>query len=163
VNETIDLRTPEENARLRHFLRSALNQIVGYADVVWRYAKEQGARAEAACMEQAAAAGREGIEIMQVLLPVNSHLAESALPMLRTNLRTRVERIAKAVEAFESVAGDACADEVGKIRLALADLTEFVREPVRPSPTFELPESGDDGQRLPGGRDRRHRPRPDRT
>ena len=148
MSGTVDLRRPEEIARLRHFLRSALNNIVGYADVVRRQAEEQGVRSAAVIMGQAAAAGREGIEIVQHLLPVKSHVSESALPMLRSNLATRVERIVTAVASFEAKTRGACAAEVGKIRLALEDLAEFQSGAgrTRPAPAtglgpgvFEMP------------------------
>jgi len=142
VSETVDLRKPEEIARLRHFLRSALNNIVGYADVVRRQAEEQGARSAALIMEEAAAAGREGIEILQHLLPVKSHVSESALPMLRSNLAPRVERIVSALASFEVKTRGACAAEVGKMRLALEDLAEFQHGDERtcPAPAGSVPQ-----------------------
>jgi CheY-like chemotaxis protein len=136
VSETVDLRTPEEMARLRHSLRTALNNLIGYADMVRRQAEEQGARAESGLMTQIAAAGREGMEIVLHLLPVKSHVSESALPMLRANLGTRVERIRTALARFESGSRGSCAAETGKMRDSLRDLAEFVEgvDRARPAP-----------------------------
>ncbi|PWT85971.1 MAG: hypothetical protein C5B56_13160 [Proteobacteria bacterium] len=134
MNETVDLHGPEEIARLRHYLRTALNQVVGYADIVRRLAEEQGARAEAAFMDQAAAAGREAIEVVQHLLPAKSHVSESALPMLRTNVATRAGRIGQAIASFESISRGSCAAEMGKMRAGLRDLEEFARGPAAAPP-----------------------------
>src|SRR5262249_41673312 len=130
--------------------RSALNTIVGYADVVRRRAEEQGARDSAGLMEQVASAGREGIEILQHLLPVKSHVSDSAVPMLRTNLAPRVTRIESAVAAFEAKTGGACAVEIGKMRTALQDLAKFERATQRPAPNqapnlFEMPSAAPTG------------------
>jgi hypothetical protein len=126
VSETVDLRTPEEASWLRHFLRMALNTIVGYADVVRRQAKVQGARAEADIMREAAAAGREAIQIVNHLLPIKSHIPDSAIPMLRRHLLPHLERIGKALASFQAASRGACPNETGKMRLALQDLAEFV-------------------------------------
>jgi CheY-like chemotaxis protein len=134
VSDTVDLRKPEEIARLRHFLLTALNSIIGYADVVRRRAREQGARDAAELMREAAATGRESVEILRHLLPVNSHISEAALPMLRSSLTPLMERLEKAVASFEESTADACAAEVNKMRTALQDLAEFVRGAGRTPP-----------------------------
>jgi signal transduction histidine kinase len=138
VNETVDLRTPDEIARLRHFLLTALNNIIGFAEVVRRQAEEQGARSAASLMKQIAAAGREGVEVVQRVLPAKSHVSESALPMLRSNLGTRLKGIETGLTSFRAKSKGACAAEVGKMRLALEDLMHFergtVRNEVHPAP-----------------------------
>jgi signal transduction histidine kinase len=159
VSGTVDLRRPEEIARLRHSLRTALNSLIGFSDVVRRQAEEQGSRAEAGLMAQVARAGREAMEIVLHLLPVKSHVSDSALPMLRTNLATRVERMKTALAAFETKTRGACAAETRKMRLALQDLAEFTSgvDPVPPAPEpaphsniFEMPPA-ESGRPLPQG------------
>jgi signal transduction histidine kinase len=154
VSEPLDLHNPDEIGRLRHYLRTALNTIVGYADVVRRQAKEQGARTEASLMEQAAAAGREGIAIMERVLPVKSYVSHADFALLCSNLRPRVERIGKAVTEFQARAGSACAAEMGKMRAALRDLSEFMRafenpQPQNGSPDTVVEAAGADAEGLP--------------
>jgi signal transduction histidine kinase len=150
VNETVDLQRPEEIARLRHYLRTALNQVVGYAELVRHLAEEQGARAEAGFMEQAAAAGREAIEIVRHLLPVKSHVSESALPLLRANLATRAGRIGQAIASFEAGSRGSCAAEMSKMRSGLRDLEEFAHAHSAPA-AFEMPASQEPAPQLSSG------------
>ena len=58
MNPTIDLHKPEEIARLRDFLLTAWNSVIGQAGEIRRQAKDQGNRTAMEWMEEVIAKGR---------------------------------------------------------------------------------------------------------
>lgn len=127
MSESLDLMTPEAVVRLRHFLRTPLNQVIGYAEIVYRQARDQTASQEAALMEQILAAARKIADMVQEALPVSSHVGNGSIPRLRVAMQGYVDRITYATDRLEELTKGACADEIGKIRMAARDLFDFAR------------------------------------
>ena len=125
MSEAVDLMNPEAVARLRHALRTPLNHLIGYAEMVRDEAKDQGARAEKALMDQVLSIARQIVDRVQQALPTKSHIAEDALPELRTVMRPALERVDQILTEFDEMTGRACAKEVGKMRNATRDLLNF--------------------------------------
>src|SRR5262245_36790564 len=107
---------PEALARLRHSLRTPLNQLIGYAELVRHEARVQGARAESDLMDQALEAARQVVDQVQAWLPVKAHVAGDVLPPLRAAVASRLPEIEKALASFEESSGGACAKEMRKMR-----------------------------------------------
>jgi PAS domain S-box-containing protein len=131
VSDTLDLMNPEAIARLRHGLRTPLNQLIGYAEMVRNQAREQSAAAEASLMEQVLAAARQMVEQVQETLPVKAHIAEDAVPAVRAALGPWLQGVEKTLSAFEELAGGACAKEVRRMRGALTELRGLARGPAQ--------------------------------
>lgn len=127
MSETLDLMNPEAIARLRHSLRTPLNHLIGYAEMVRDEAKDQGARAEKALMDQALSIARQIVDRVQQALPAKSHISEEALPELRNIMRPALERIEQILTEFDDMTGRACAKEVTKMRSAARELYNFAR------------------------------------
>ena len=83
MSDTLDLMNPEAIARLRHGLRTPLNHLIGYAEMVRDEAREQTARSETGLMDRVLAAARQMVAQLQEALPVKAHIAEDAIPTLR--------------------------------------------------------------------------------
>ncbi len=141
MSDSIDLRTPEAAAHLRHLLRTALNHILGYADLVYRRARSQGARAETELLQQVISAARQIGAMIDEALPPSSHVAAGSVPRLQAAMQSQVDRITYSIAQFEERAGNACEDEIGKIRAATGELFRFSRGGVeeRPSEAYPMP------------------------
>jgi PAS domain S-box-containing protein len=124
---------PEAIARLRHGLRTPLNHVMGYAEMVRELAREQGDRNAAALMDEILEDARRMIALLQDTLPVKAHIAEDAVPTLRAGLRPWIEDIEHTLHEFEETTGGVCADEVRRMRGATRELLEFAAgaEPAR--------------------------------
>jgi signal transduction histidine kinase len=127
MSNPLDLLSPDAIARLRHSLRTPLNHIVGYAEVVYRQAKDQGASAEMKLMEEVAASARKIGDMVSEALPANSHVGEGSISRLQDAMRGYVERIAHALDRFQQLSRGACETEIGKIRNATRQLLDFAR------------------------------------
>jgi PAS domain S-box-containing protein len=127
VSDILDLMNPEAIARFRHGLRTPLNHLIGYAEMVREEARDQSAAAEAGLMDQVLAAARQMVEQIQIALPVKAHVAGDAVPGLRAALVPPLQRVEQALAAFEELTGGACAKEVKKMRGAVADLRAITR------------------------------------
>jgi PAS domain S-box-containing protein len=145
VSDSLDLMTPEAVARLRHYLRTSLNQIIGYAEVVYRQAKDQGARSEMELMEQVMASARRLGDMVAEALPASSHVGDGSIPRLQAAMQGYVDRITDSVDRFQQISRGACEPEIDKIRLGARSLLEFSRgiEP-RPAPdrAYPMPPAG---------------------
>jgi CheY-like chemotaxis protein len=128
VNDPLDLLTPEAVAHLRHSLRTPLNHIIGYADVVYRQAKDQGASAEMELMEQVVSSARRIGDMVSEALPASSHVGGSSVPRLRKAMQGYVDRITYAVDRFQQVSPGACETEIERIRNAARQLFDFARD-----------------------------------
>jgi PAS domain S-box-containing protein len=127
VSDILDLMNPEAIARLRHGIRTPLNHLIGYAEMVRDEARDQGARSEARLMDQVLASARQMVERLQQILPLKAHIAEDAVPALRSALLPGLESVEKALASFEQQTGGACEKEMAKMRSATRDLLEFAR------------------------------------
>src|SRR4051794_16644003 len=125
VSDILDLMNPEVIARLRHTLRTPLNHIIGYAEMVRDEAHEQRAEAEAGFMDRVLAAARHVVERVQEALPVKAHIPQDAVPGLRESIRASLGEIEKSLKAFEELSGGACDKEMRKMRAAMRELQEF--------------------------------------
>src|SRR5689334_1209413 len=127
---------PEAVAQLRHALRTPLNHLIGYAEMVRDEAREQGNRSQAALMGDALDLARKIVDRVQQALPLRSHIAPDAIPGLRGVMRPALEKIDRALNDFETGAGGACEVEIRKMRAATRELLVFARgaEPIRPAP-----------------------------
>src|SRR4051794_28833170 len=133
---------PEAIARLRHGLRTPLNHLIGYAEMVRDEARDQTAKDEAGLMDQVLTAARQMVELVQQWLPVKSHIAQEAIPSLRAGLKPRLDHVEKLLTSFEELTGDTCAQELRKMRSAVSELQVFTRgaEPQRPGPAPPPPQ-----------------------
>lgn len=127
MNDSLDLLTPAAVARLRHHLRTPLNHIIGYAEIVYRNAKDQAADAEMRLMQDVISRARRIVEMVQEALPANSHVGDGSVPKLRAAMQGQVDRIVYALDRFEELASGACAGEIQKIRTATRHLFDFAR------------------------------------
>jgi PAS domain S-box-containing protein len=137
VSDFLDLMNPEAIARLRHALRTPLNHLIGYAEMVREEAREQSDDAAGAEMDRVLDAARKMVEQVQFALPVRAHIAEDAIPTLQAALRYSLERVHRSLAAFVDLTGGACENEVRKMRAAAAELADFT---VRPEPAPSPPE-----------------------
>ncbi len=144
---------PEAIARLRHSLRTPLNHLIGYGEMVRDEALEQSADTEAGLIEQVLAAARQIVEHLQEALPVRAHIAEDAVPVLRHAMRPWLGQIENALDAFQEMTGGACEKETRKMRSATRELRDFSRgaEPVSAVPV-PLPPTREPRPEGPGGR-----------
>jgi PAS domain S-box-containing protein len=144
---------PEAIARLRHALRTPLNHLIGYAEMVRDEAKDQGARAEMALMDQALSIARQIVDRVQQALPAKAHISDDALPELRTVMKPALERIGRILNDFNELTAGACDKEIRKMRAATRELLEFARSG-GPAPTTEAPPAPEQPKHRqgPGGR-----------
>jgi PAS domain S-box-containing protein len=126
-DDRLDLMSPEAIARLRHALRTPLNQLIGYAGMAADEARGQGNAREAKLIEEALGIARKIADRVQQALPQQSHIAEDAFPALREVMRPALDRIGKLLSEFEHATGGMCAVELRKMRSALAELALFAR------------------------------------
>jgi PAS domain S-box-containing protein len=154
VSETLDLMNPDAVARLRHALRTPLNHLIGYAEMVRDEAKDQGARAEKALMDQVLSIARQIVDRVQQALPTKSHISEDALPELRAVMQPALDRVGQILTEFDEMTGRACAKEVGKMRNATRDLLSFARgsEPPPAAGATPFPAQRPARPSSPGGR-----------
>jgi signal transduction histidine kinase len=125
VSDLIDLMNPEAVARLRHSLRTPLNELIGHAEMVRGQARDQSAAAEAALMEQTLAAARRMADRLEQFLPVKSHIAEDAVLSLRVEFRPLLDRVETLLASLEALSGDACAQAASNMRSAARELRKF--------------------------------------
>jgi len=153
VSDILDLMNPEAIARLRHALRTPLNHLIGYAEMVRDEAKDQGARAEMALMDQALSIARQIVDRVQQALPAKAHISDDALPELRTVMKPALERIGRILNDFNELTAGACDKEIRKMRAATRELLEFARSG-GPAPTTEAPPAPEQPKHRqgPGGR-----------
>ncbi len=127
MSDIVDLMNPEAIARLRHSLRTPLNHLIGYAEMIREEAKSQGARAEKSLMDQVLSIARQVVDRVQQALPTKSHITDDALPELRTVMLPAVERVEQILKEFSDQTGRAFAKELGKMQSATRDLLAFAR------------------------------------
>jgi PAS domain S-box-containing protein len=127
VSEPLDLLQPGAVARLRHHLRLPLNQIIGYAELVYRQAKDQGASQEMSWMEQVLESARRIGEMVSEALPASSHVGDGSIPRLQAAMQGEVARIVGAIDSFQYISQGACEIEIGRIRYAARQLSDFAR------------------------------------
>lgn len=153
MSDPLDLLKPEAVARLRHYLRTPLNQIAGYAEIIYRQAKDQGASAEMELMERIIAEARRIGDMVSEALPASSHVGDGSVPRLQAAMQGYLDRIAEAADRFQQRAQGACEVEIGKIRTATRQLYDFARGAEPPPPAgraYAMPPAGEpDTQRAP--------------
>lgn len=118
---------PEAIARLRHSLRTPLNHIIGYADLIRQEAQDQTATAEVGVMDQVLTAAREIEGHLEEALPVRAHILEEAIAEFRKRMAPSLTRIDNLLKTFDELSGSACAREMRKIRVATKELWDFAR------------------------------------
>jgi signal transduction histidine kinase len=123
----LDLLAPDAVARLRHQLWTSLNHVIGYADVIYRQAKDQAAADEMELMEQVMASARRIGDMVSEALPPSSHVGAGSIPRLQTAMQGHLDRIASAVDRFQQLSQGACKIEIGRIRNATRQLFDFAR------------------------------------
>jgi PAS domain S-box-containing protein len=138
VSDTLDLMNPEAIARLRHGLRTPLNHLIGYAEMVRDQARDQSAASEAGLMEQVLTAARQMVDQVQEALPLKAHIAQDAVPVLRAALGPWLQRVEKTLSTFEELTGGACEKEMRKMRAALTELRGLSRG-AAPDRTVPIP------------------------
>jgi PAS domain S-box-containing protein len=136
---------PGAVARLRHQIRVPLNQIIGYAEMVYRLAKDQSASREMELMEDVVQSARWIGEMVSEALPASSHVGDGSIPRLQSAMQGYVDRIVTAIDGFQQISTGACEVEIGRIRQAAVELSDFARiaEPSltadAPGRVFEMP------------------------
>jgi CheY-like chemotaxis protein len=112
--------TPELAAELRHELRTPVNHIVGYAEMLLEDAQAAGAGARRRALEETLGAAREVLTLInRTLVPTQATVGSEALDALYASLREPQRKIVRIIEgllaAADAPAGDAELDDLRKI------------------------------------------------
>ncbi len=89
--------SPEAVAELRHDLRTPVNHIVGYCEMLLEDATDPGLAARRTALEQALAAGRDALTLINTSLPGTRVVPPAEVALLRESLRAPQQRILSAV------------------------------------------------------------------
>ncbi|HXS97576.1 MAG TPA: response regulator [Candidatus Limnocylindrales bacterium] len=112
-------------ARLRHALRTPLNHIIGYAEMVEEDAKDRSAAILAAIVYEVRGIARRIMDAVNEGLPTDGDVAPAALDALRAALRPMLQEISDALNRFAGKSAGAFETDLQKIRNATADLELF--------------------------------------
>ena len=135
--------TPAEHSRLRHALRTPLNHILGYTEMVMEEAEHRGAGGQAPLLDQVRVAAKRIVEAVQNSLPPDAKFGGQALADLRAGMRPMLEQILAAIESFDRNTGNEFEGEIEKIRIAARDLLAFAQGAAVPEqPLSPLPWPG---------------------
>src|SRR3954452_25365091 len=96
---------PEAIARLRHGLRTPLNHLIGYAEMVRDEARDQVEHSETGPIGQALNAGRQMREQLQEALAVKAHIAGDALAAHRAAMAYWLQQVEKNLDDFDELSG----------------------------------------------------------
>jgi CheY-like chemotaxis protein len=135
-------------AELRHDLRTPVNHIVGYAEMLLEDLPAPAHERERAALEQTIGAAREALHaISLVLAPTRSQVEPAELDGLYTRLADPQRRILDAVRGLLAAAGEAptptFADDLARILAAADRLVPRDRPtPARESDAFVTPADG---------------------
>ncbi len=111
--------SPEAAATLRHDLRTPLNHVVGYCEMLLEDAADPALAPRRAALEQALAAGRDALTLINTSLPGTGRVVPLAdLAALRESLRAPQQRILSAVTTLLASpdADDGFAADLRRIR-----------------------------------------------
>jgi DNA-binding response OmpR family regulator len=132
--------SPDEVSALRHDLRTPVNHIVGYCELLLEDAESPAQRTT---LEHALHAVREALEMINGALPSGRPVPRTEVDALYARLREPHGRIMSAMAALlEPPHDDAFADDVGKIRHATEQLVAVSRaDALEQSVEAAVPES----------------------
>jgi CheY-like chemotaxis protein len=112
--------TPELAAELRHELRTPVNHIVGYAEMLLEDAQAAGAGERRRALEETLGAAREVLTLInRTLVPTQAAVGSEALDALYASLREPQRKIVRIIEgllaAADATPGDAEVEDLRKI------------------------------------------------
>ena len=147
--------SPEEVSALRHDLRTPVNHIVGYCELLLEDAEGERHAPRRAALEAALATVREVLAMINASLPSSgTHVTGDDVAMLYQRLRTPQARIMEALATLTmpGVRGDDAgfAADVGRIRQATEQLVAVPRPPASGSRVPE-PEQAAGSRAMPSG------------
>jgi CheY-like chemotaxis protein len=141
-------------SRLRHRLRTPLNHIIGYAEMVRDEARERGATADAGRMEDISLTARQVVEAVRLALPPYNSVSETSMQELRDGISGLLDRITVSMKAVAPLTQKAFAGDLERIRSASQDLLSFAQKgelPEVPGESLHSPvENGKGVGPLPG-------------
>ena len=149
--------TDRRVAGLRHDLRTPLNHIIGYGEMLMEDAEERGDDALLGALRRIHATAKGLVEVIQCALsPAKAHASESEIAALRGQLRAPVQSIVGAVDQALATSDPTAAKDLESIRAAaerLLSLTAEARLPGQPQ-AAPVPETRRDDAGAPatGGR-----------
>ncbi|HEY1340558.1 MAG TPA: response regulator, partial [Bryobacteraceae bacterium] len=108
---------------LRHSLRTPLNHIVGYAEILRDEAGGRGA----SLMSEIAAVARRVADTIQIAAGMDEDDDDLGLANLREQIRPDLEEILHLLANFASISNGAFKGDLGKLRTAVDDLLAFAR------------------------------------
>jgi len=112
--------TPELAAELRHELRTPVNHIVGYTEMLLEDAQAAGAGERRRALEETLGAAREVLTLInRTLVPTQATVGSEALDALYTSLREPQRKIVRIIEgllaAADATPGEAEIEDLRKI------------------------------------------------
>src|SRR4051794_22584077 len=132
VSEILDLMNPEVIARLRHSLRTPLNHIIGYAEIVRDEAEERGAGAHGPLLQEIGSAAGQILQAIQNTFNLDATGTGDGFRDLRRAIRPLLDRIAGLSQTYDERTSGAFSADLAKIRLAAEELAQFIRNGTLP-------------------------------
>ncbi len=121
--------TDRRVAALRHDLRTPLNHIIGYGEMLMEDAEQRGDDALLGAARRIHATARKLVEVIQCALsPAKAHASESEIAALRGQLQAPVQSIVGAVEQALETSDPAAAKDLESIRAAAERLLSLTSE-----------------------------------
>ncbi|MBI3210702.1 MAG: response regulator [Candidatus Solibacter usitatus] len=126
-------------AELRHDLRTPLNHIIGYGEMLMEDAEDRGDAAFGGAMQRVVDTAKELVAVIQnTLSPHKHHVTEEDLAALREDLRGPADGIARDAAALLESCGEGAKKDLETIRAASARLMELaarmMERPQQPPP-----------------------------
>ncbi len=117
-----------QTQRLRHDLRTPVNHLLGYSQLLIEDAQESGSCNGLACFEQIAGLGKDILRQIEVSLPSHeTDATEQRLTELRENLKPRLEQILENLGGLSLDQSSPQFADVQRLLLATDRLSRFVR------------------------------------
>jgi len=116
-------------SQIKHELRTPINHIIGYSEILAEEMEEQGGSEDLADIERIIELGQELIRLIEINLPAvngSTRPSEGSLAAVRCALRQPVEEIRQIEAAGLRVTGEVHGPDVSKIRDASNRLLSFV-------------------------------------
>jgi len=140
--------TPELASELRHELRTPVNHIVGYAEMLIEDAEDAGATERKGMLDETLTAAREVLTIINQMLPPGvATIGREAVDGLFERLRTPQGKIVHLVDGLlATVTDDSAVQDLHKIRRAAQRLVPAPAAPApagTPQPAAGLPSTAD--------------------
>jgi adenylate cyclase len=137
VNGAVTLKD-ESLSEARHNLRTPINHILGYGEMLMEDAADQGQEELLPDLRQILDDGRRALAVINgVMCPASNEVGETELRAMRDDLLDPVNRILESIKRFETAPGSA---DAVKIRAAAERLLDLAGEVLSPDVKTPPPE-----------------------